>query len=87
MLPDIWIFFEPQLHGRNSAFQPGLGICKGRRIGGLLEVEKSQNGSGKASKNLMDNRKWFNMLHILGEEGVWEMFELLGWMEAVVQHP
>lgn len=50
-------------------------------------MEKSQNGSGKASKNLMDNRKWFNVLHIVGEEGVWEMFELLGWMEAVVQHP
>lgn len=32
-------------------------------------MEKSQNGSGKGSKNLMDNRKWFNMWYITGEEG------------------
>lgn len=50
-------------------------------------MEKSQNGSGKGSKNLMDNRKWFNVLHIVGEGGVWEMLEPLDWMDSMVQHP
>lgn len=31
-------------------------------------MEKSQNGSDKGSKNLTDNRKWFNVLYIMGEE-------------------
>lgn len=43
-------------------------------------MEESQNnGSGKGSKNLMDNRKWFNMLHITGEEAGCEIFESLRW--------
>lgn len=36
-------------------------------------MEKSQNESGEGSKNLMDNRKWFNMLYITGEEGGWDI--------------
>lgn len=32
-------------------------------------MEKSQNGSDKGSKNLTDNRKRFNVLYIMGEEG------------------
>lgn len=36
-------------------------------------MEKSQNESGKGSKNLMDNRKCFNMLYITGEQGGWDI--------------
>lgn len=56
-------------------------------------MEKSQNGSDKGSKNLTDNRKRFNVLYSMGEEGgrdVWtfglESPLLLGKCKSV-KHP
>lgn len=42
-------------------------------------MENSQNRSGKGSKHLTDNRKWFNMLYIKGEQEGCEIVEPLGW--------